>query len=315
MDEIMSTRPIETITAEIQQLKADAGNAIIAIGERLIEAKEQLPHGDWLPWLTEQVDFSERTARNFMRLAREWTNRQALADLGASKALTLLALPEPEREEFIEQHDVPAMSTRELEQAIRERDEARKAAEEAKTLADAMKARAETAEEKADSLTYAGNALREEIKALKAAPKEVYRDETAIKDAADAAKKAAEAEAAKKIADLEKKLAKAEKAAKDAEAKATKAGEGSGADLEAAKEEAEALRLQLEEEKIARKKDAVAADSDLAMAQEYASQVVSGANKLRGLLIKAHNAGDEGKETVVRKAILSLAEKIRGCAE
>ncbi len=44
-----------------------------------------LPHGEWLPWLTEQVEFSERTARNFMRLAREWTNRQALADLGAAK--------------------------------------------------------------------------------------------------------------------------------------------------------------------------------------------------------------------------------------
>lgn len=315
MDEIMNTRPIETITAEIQQLKADAGNAIIAIGERLIEAKEQLPHGDWLPWLTEQVDFSERTARNFMRLAREWTNRQALADLGASKALTLLALPEPEREEFIESHDVPAMSTRELEQAIRERDEARKAAEEAKTLAEAMKARAESAEASQAATHRSETALREEIKALKTAPKEVYRDETAINDAADAAKKAAEAEAAKKIADLEKKLAKAKKAAKDAETKATKAGEGSSADLEAAKAETEALRLQLEEEKAARKKDSVAADPDLAMAQEYASQVVSGANKLRGLLIKAHNAGDQEKETIVRKAILSLAEKIRGRAE
>lgn len=30
-----------------------------------------LPHGAWLPWLEEQVEFSERTARNFMRLARE----------------------------------------------------------------------------------------------------------------------------------------------------------------------------------------------------------------------------------------------------
>lgn len=81
-------RGIESITAEILQLKQDAGNAILGIGQRLIEAKAMLPHGEWLPWLTEQVEFSERTARNFMRLAREWTNRQALADLGAAKALT-----------------------------------------------------------------------------------------------------------------------------------------------------------------------------------------------------------------------------------
>ena len=49
-------------------MKQDAGNAILSIGQRLIEAKAMLPHGEWLPWLTEQVEFSERTARNFMRL-------------------------------------------------------------------------------------------------------------------------------------------------------------------------------------------------------------------------------------------------------
>ena len=92
-----AVRDIGIITTEILRLKQDAGNAILSIGQRLIEAKAMLPHGEWLPWLTEQVEFSERTARNFMRLAREWTNRQALADLGAAKALTLLALPPEER--------------------------------------------------------------------------------------------------------------------------------------------------------------------------------------------------------------------------
>ena len=84
-------RSIGDITTEILRLKQDAGNAILGIGQRLIEAKAMLPHGEWLPWLTEQVEFSERTARNFMRLAREWTNRQALADLGAAKAFFLQA--------------------------------------------------------------------------------------------------------------------------------------------------------------------------------------------------------------------------------
>ena len=102
-----------------------------------------LPHGEWLPWLTEQVEFSERTARNFMRLAREWTNRQALADLGAAKALTLLALPPEEREQFMaenhivngEEKTVIDMTSRELEKAVKERDEALRAAEEAKAAA------------------------------------------------------------------------------------------------------------------------------------------------------------------------------------
>lgn len=39
-----------------------------------------------------------------MRLAREWTNRTALSDLGATKALTLLALPPEEREQFIAEY-------------------------------------------------------------------------------------------------------------------------------------------------------------------------------------------------------------------
>lgn len=64
-------RPIETITAEIRILKARAGEDIIGIGQRLIEAKEQLPHGEWLPWLENEVQFSERSAQQFMRIAKE----------------------------------------------------------------------------------------------------------------------------------------------------------------------------------------------------------------------------------------------------
>ncbi len=109
-------RDIEAITAEILTLKQSAGEAIIGIGQRLIEAKEMLPHGAWLPWLEERVEFTDRTARKFMRLAREWTNRKALSDLGATKALTLLALPPEERETFMEAHHwVHAGSPRDLE--------------------------------------------------------------------------------------------------------------------------------------------------------------------------------------------------------
>ena len=103
-------KDIEAITGEILALKEKAGTAILDIGRRLIDAKALLPHGEWLPWLNERVEFSERTARNFMRLAREWTNRQTLADLGAAKALTLLALPAEEREQFVEDHNVIDMS-------------------------------------------------------------------------------------------------------------------------------------------------------------------------------------------------------------
>lgn len=131
-----SDRTIETVTHEILQLKQDAGSAILGIGQRLLEAKEMLPHGEWLPWLTERVEFSERTAQNFMRLAREWSNPQTLADLGVAKALTLLSLPPEERERFLEETHVVGgeaksavdMTSRELGKAVRERDEALRAA-------------------------------------------------------------------------------------------------------------------------------------------------------------------------------------------
>jgi hypothetical protein len=42
----------------------------IEAGERLNEAKALVNHGEWLPWLKEHCDISERTARVYMRIAR-----------------------------------------------------------------------------------------------------------------------------------------------------------------------------------------------------------------------------------------------------
>lgn len=143
-----TVRTIEVITDEIRDAQRKGGDAILTIGRCLMEAKEQLPHGEWLPWLSEQVGYSEKTAQNFMRLAREFSNPQALADLGATKALALLALPAEEREQFVAEHNVVDMTSRQLQQAIRERDEARAAAEQAKAdRASAEAARAKMEED------------------------------------------------------------------------------------------------------------------------------------------------------------------------
>ena len=42
----------------------------IEAGERLIESKALVKHGEWLLWLNELCDLSERTAQVYMRLAR-----------------------------------------------------------------------------------------------------------------------------------------------------------------------------------------------------------------------------------------------------
>ena len=143
-------RDIEVITREILDAKRRGGEAILTIVRCLTEAKQALPHGEWLPWLNERVELSERAAQRFMRLSREWSNPTALSDLGATKALALLALPADERDQFIETHNVVDMSARQLEQAIKDRDEARKAAETAQAEASAAEqARAKMAEDMA----------------------------------------------------------------------------------------------------------------------------------------------------------------------
>lgn len=57
-------------------------NAMV-LGEELSKIKETIGHGKWLPWLEENVPFSERSARNYINIYRnrELLNRQPVADL------------------------------------------------------------------------------------------------------------------------------------------------------------------------------------------------------------------------------------------
>lgn len=67
-------------------------------GRLLIEAKDQLGHGEWLPWLSENVAFSEDTAENYMRLARsseqlEQANSERVRNLSIREALREISRP------------------------------------------------------------------------------------------------------------------------------------------------------------------------------------------------------------------------------
>lgn len=136
-------RTIDVITAEINYYKQQTVQNIIEIGKRLIEAKGRLQHGEWTAWLEHQVEFSERTARNFMKIASEYSNRQPVADLPYTKLLALLQVPCEEREAFMaeshvvngEDKTVQQMSKRELEKVIKERDQEKKRADEAEEKA------------------------------------------------------------------------------------------------------------------------------------------------------------------------------------
>jgi hypothetical protein len=63
-------------------------------GALLIEAKSQLQHGQWLPWLRENTSVAERTAQAYMQVSRDWAvleESAAIADLSFRDALKLLS--------------------------------------------------------------------------------------------------------------------------------------------------------------------------------------------------------------------------------
>lgn len=242
-------RDIEVITQEILDAKRRGGEAIITIGRCLTEAKQALPHGEWLPWLNERVELSERAAQRFMRLSREWSNPTALSDLGATKALALLALPADERDQFIETHNVVDMSARQLEQAIKDRDEARKAAETAQAEASAaeqarakmaedmalLNARLSGAQEDREQAAQAVARLEAQLAELKEKPVEVAVETVVDPEAIEKAR-------AEAVAGMQEKLDKAREAKKRAEDK-----------QKIAEEALEQARLQLEEQARAEK--------------------------------------------------------------
>lgn len=311
-------RDIEVITREILDAKRRGGEAILTIGRCLTEAKQALPHGEWLPWLNERVEFSERTAQNFMRLAREWSNPQALADLGAAKALTLLALPAEERESFIaenhvvggEEKTVIDMTSRELEKAIRERKEAQEAAAKAQAEASAaeqarakmeedmklLNARLSGAQEDREQAAQAVARLEAQLAELKEKPVEVAVETVVDPEAIEKAR-------AEAVAGMQEKLDKA----REAKAKADERRKQAEASVEI-------LKKSIDEMERKEKKAALGADKDLAQFEVLFDQTKETVNRMHGILLKVRSR-DEDAAGRLSKALAALAEAVRRCAE
>ena len=123
----------DVIAAEINFIKRRTQETVLSaaveIGRLLCEAKLGVVYGDWGKWLEENVDYSVSTANNLMKLYNEYGDKpqQSLFDdnsqdifamLSPSQALVLTALPEAERKEFVETHDMTDISVRELQKEV-----------------------------------------------------------------------------------------------------------------------------------------------------------------------------------------------------
>lgn len=290
-------RTIEAITGDILEAKRTGGEAILTIGRCLIEAKDLLPHGEWKAWLEERVEFSERSAQRFMRLAREWSNPTTLSDLGASKALMLLALPAEERETFIEEHNVIDMSARQLEAAIKERDEARQAQAKMEEDMRLLNIRLEGSREDREQAVQDVARLEAELAELKARPVEVAVETVVDQEAIDKAKEETRAEMQAKLDKAKEAAAKAKYRQQEAEARLDQ------------------VQTQLQDAERARKNAVLAADEDMVAFKVLFQQAQENANKLRGILLKLRAREDPAAAQGVEKALKALAEAIRRCVE
>ena len=307
---VSEARDIETITSEILSLKKTAGDAILAIGHRLIEAKSLLAHGEWLPWLTEQVEFSERSAQTYMRLAREWSNPQTLADLGAAKVLVLLSLPELEREAFLAEVPAEDMSVRELKKAIRERNEAQQAQEKMAgdlRLANELLERARTDQE-TERARYeqASEMLKMNADLLKKAKEEKQQAAASAAELERQLKELREkpVEVAVMEVDQEKLDAARAEAVEEMQAKIDRARK----DLDGANDRIASLEQ-------AARAAAVVSDEDLTICKILFGQAQEIVNKMAGLHMKLRGREDPSAAESVRRAMLDLSEKIREAAQ
>lgn len=214
---VAAERTIETIEGEIQVLKAQTAQNIVEIGKRLGEAKGMLPHGQWQPWLENNVQFSYRTAARFMQVADRFSNVSALAHLEASKVYALLDVPADQLEGFVEEHDVENLSARELQEAIKAQKAAEARADQmALDLEDARaKAKAEKDEAVKAAVKEGDNKLRDALKEKRAALDKAREAERKLKELQDTDEKSGEASAAltaaqEMVRQLEEDLKKAQ---------------------------------------------------------------------------------------------------------
>ena len=327
MNDIQTQRTPDVIGAEIRGLTQQAKTMTIwfgiEIGRRLTEAKAMLEHGQWLPYLKEQTEFSQPSASRLMRLYDEYGAKQTslfgaelnystLNNLSISNALRLLAVPEDEREEFAAEHDVEHMSARELDELIKQRDDAEKRAAKAEEQVQQATDGAAKADEQYQKAKQELQLLREklgnaeaqkaaaekELSELRERPVEVAVevDEKAVEEAVTAARAKNDAEWADKMAKVKNELSEAGLKAEKLKAKIKKAEE------KAAASAAELEKL---------KKSQALSDPNTAVFKQIFEQVQEDFNKLHGSLLKV-KASDPDTAQKLTAAVRALIDKMQG---
>lgn len=217
MSNIITARDPEIIAAEINIIKKKVQQTVIfasiEIGGKLMEAKSLVPQGEWGKWLENNVEYSQSTAENLMKLYKEyggnqqslfdtWTESQTFGKLTYTQHLALLALPFSDRQEFAEQNNVEEMSTRQLLKAVQDQlEQERRDHEQTKGEWEAAEARARDSEQNLID-------MQQRLSSAKSSEDAWQEEITKLKDARAKAEQTA-ADTQKKVVELQKQLQEA----------------------------------------------------------------------------------------------------------
>lgn len=123
---------LDGLAMQARLLTAGVAMNMLQLGRVFTEAKPLVQPGEWQNWIKENACVSVRTAEQYMQAYSTFGVNPDIANLGQSKVLKLLPLPDAEREIFLETHDVQGMTVREMDAAIKEaREQATAEAQEA----------------------------------------------------------------------------------------------------------------------------------------------------------------------------------------
>ncbi|MGM9580039.1 MAG: DUF3102 domain-containing protein [Anaerovibrio sp.] len=130
----MLTRLASEINAIKEQTRKTVYLAMMDIGQRLLQAKGAVGHGNWEKWLKDNVDYSPRTAQRLIasyerfgdgqqKLFGRSADPEQLAELNKTQIMTLMSIKDEEKcFEFMDEHkeEIKDMSKTELEAIAKE---------------------------------------------------------------------------------------------------------------------------------------------------------------------------------------------------
>lgn len=176
---------LDQLAEEARMCVRNVERNLYHLGRVLIEAKRLCRHGEWLGWLDANAGgMSTSKADSLMAATLRFEGKPEFEGIGQTSLFKMLALPEGTEEAFVAEHDVKAMTTREVAEAVK------KVRAEAQAAIDEAEAARRAAEARAEELAARPPEIPEEIKGRLADQKaEIERLRETASDAVEDARK------------------------------------------------------------------------------------------------------------------------------